>query len=854
MNREPLVQGDLIEIEGNTVRIEQEAGRGVSSIVYTGEIVQKDASLPVKVIIKEFYPRKGLKRVGTKLQRLAMDELPAEFWSVAELFKVGYRKQNEMGNSNLMEIAVRPYLYGSYGDSEYYVSDVHLGMSLEHAQFSTLKEKLDCMIRLAEVFGILHNDDSDQNERKFVMLDFAPSNILWIENPKGVRILDADSIVPYKGAKAGQAYSLRTVGIGDNNYTSPGLRKLKRNVDSGLVTLEQELPFYARPQENVYSLGCYFYELLFGSFSPEDLCEMNYGELCGKLFEKYEAELGSLSNAEALLDVVWKAVQPKFRNRQKNGRVLMQELNAVLKKIHAYEYIPKKTIAQANGTFLAYNLLEEYPLFEYLSEKENGKKQLHAAIIGNHRLREEMLSAILCMQMLDTEMIIDIMAEDAEEFWKEYLTANPAAASAVTWSVNGEIQSDRIDPALITERLAHMNLISKKAEDPLTAEDLDGARYIVLLEETVHDRQERMNRILQNLKRRQETENVLISYLQHVQEISEEAVTCEQDAILLHRINSSKFTEEYNEEMFSRRVFRMALYAHAYYNGYMSGNEAVDLTALEKELQENPYHMGSSQRTGLHSIYKLASVGIHRNALGKFLQYYRLLQDKNILEQLTWLEHRSWTAFLITKGAVPLSYEEFLQTAYQNGNNWKDVTTDPKHMRHPLLVSSGVNTEYMLPVEDGLENLESRINLENMDLLDQMSYQIARWYWENRSAFCTKLDENIRQLHRLLKKKPDDICIANLSEMITELEHAGMEAIAHIGERMSKQDRTYSKNWNERLLRIKTYCSKHEQYEILQKLEQLDQDMKPVKDSYSERDMKQLDRDLVFAVMDLLGI
>ena len=201
-----------------------------------------------------------------------------------------------------------------------------------------------------------------------------------------------------------------------------------------------------------------------------------------------------------------------------------------------------------------------------------------------------------------------------------------------------------------------------------------------------------------------------------------------------------------------------------------------------------------------------------------------------------------------------MSYEEFLQTAYQNGNNWKDVTTDPKHMRHPLLVSSGVNTEYMLPVEDGLENLESRINLENMDLLDQMSYQIARWYWENRSAFRRKLDENIRQLHRLLKKKTDDICIENLSEMIAELEHAGMEAIAHIGEKMSKQDRTYSKNWNERLLHIKTYCSKHEQYEILQKLEQLDQDMKPVKDSYSERDMKQLDRDLVFAVMDLLGI
>ena len=117
-----------------------------------------------------------------------------------------------------------------------------------------------------------------------------------------------------------------------------------------------------------------------------------------------------------------------------------------------------------------------------------------------------------------------------------------------------------------------------------------------------------------------------------------------------------------------------------------------------------------------------------------------------------------------------------------------------------------------------------------------------------------KLDENIRQLHSLLKKKTDDICIKNLSEMIAELEHAGMEAIVHIGEKMSKQDRTYSKNWNEGLFRIKTYCSKHEEYEILQKLEQLDQDMKPVKDSYSERDLKQLDRDLGFAVMDLLGI
>lgn len=88
-----------------------------------------------------------------------------------------------------MEIVVKP-LSGieKWGDSYYVLSDIHQGKDLSKERFDSLKKKLKLVIKLSEVFSILHKE-------KYIMLDIKPENFMWIEEPCSVRILDKDSII-----------------------------------------------------------------------------------------------------------------------------------------------------------------------------------------------------------------------------------------------------------------------------------------------------------------------------------------------------------------------------------------------------------------------------------------------------------------------------------------------------------------------------------------------------------------------------------------------------------------------------------------------------------------------------------
>ena len=173
--------------------------------------------------------------------------------------------------------------------------------------------------------------------------------------------------------------------------------------------------------------------------------------------------------------------------------------------------------------------------------------------------------------------------------------------------------------------------------------------------------------------------------------------------------------------------------------------------------------------------------------------------------------------------------DQFDSFAYQGKNDWKN-RFDPKHMGHPLLVSS---RKELQTADWTLKETVSRL-----DELDLVSHKIYHWYIEHKEMF----REKVRYF--LAEWKPETEEEAKLLDEMT----AVMErCIDGIGKKAMNQDTTDIKIWKQLMEKAKLYDEKKELWDELQNA------MRPVIDSYKDRDYKQLDRNMVYAAASIAG-
>lgn len=461
-----------------------------------------------------------------------------------------------------------------------------------------------------------------------------------------------------------------------------------------------------RPISDIYSIGIYFSTLFWGYKISDESSEEEVQEAAKKFVIDYREEV-SISEkrlkeiGEYLIKIVRKSTIFNREKRKKvgyaNAADLMKDLNKVYFMLTAEEFVPRKEIAKANATFAAYNMLQKYPLFDYMVIDKNGQKQLKVILKGEHAMREGMLATLISVgQMLDTKLSIGVVSNDAEEFWNYFISKekNPALKDAVVWYTNGQLTSGDVDQNLVARPLADIYLFSDDKTDTMRMLTLEEEyRYLIFLEEDYEENPFDKELVTEL------SEGSFVGYLSSQGDIQDGEMAAD-----LFGISVDSFSEIYNERMFKEQIYKMGLMAHAYYCGYMQEDAEVDMKELEKEFRQNIYNIESSERCALHSIYKMASLGLDRNRPGRFLQFYKKIQNPEILEELAWLEHLSWSAYMLTLGAIPVSMDEFESYAYKNNNDWKDCT-DKDHIRHPLLVSSTAGNE-----EDMLDVVSRKIN------------------------------------------------------------------------------------------------------------------------------------------------
>lgn len=1054
--RIPMPEGTVFPVTGTDILIardgkESEYSSGSTCLVYRGHIVSGTGIVTgMHVIIKEYYPSSssnsgGLVRLPNGSLVLEKDgAADASFYKNKEQFLQGLEYQKELAGSNAMEISIRPLFISNWGNTVYIISDAHRGADLNLHSPGSLKEAVSVAISFAETMGILH-------ENGYIMTDIKADNFLWIQKPNSVRIIDSDSLVPFRDPVRMMQKPL----FANKNHRAPELEFLEIKMREGISSREMKMlkKVMLTPQADLYSEGVFFFELFFKRLpgfsdfrSHVKKCAENKTDgkqqLIDELAGLYGSEIReSGSDTARLLSSVLSILEKMLiRNPAerrslgyRNDRAVVSDLEEIYAQLSSEKIVLRREAASANARFTAYNMLQKYPLFDFAVPaaprapvsaaaeaaavtagevpasaaagaaavtagvvpssavpKASGGKELRVAIIGSHVMRTDILSAVLSIgQMPDLPLVVELISEDADTFWKDYISKknNPGLAGAVTWEYaqdrrDGQAPASmEFDSGLVSRPLAHLIIDNRGWPESrirvnagtgpasaLASSDDSGRPspgYYIILEESPEKKKTWIRfaaRRAAEMKQAAETSmaaemkqtaeitmaaemkqavkttmavgqdrrsgtgvpvHVFIGYLRLENEepvlreaLSDSSLLSDtfprknsdsrypasagrrpQDQFTsspadvpytLYAISAEAFTEDYSEKMFSEKIYHMGLMAHAYYCKAMDSDEEIDIAALERDFRKDFYNITSSERCALHGVYKMAGIGVDSRKPGHIRKFNRLINDPAVLEKLAWLEHLSWTAFMLTSGAVPVSMEEFKKYAYTGSNDWKDKS-DSAHIRHPLLTASGYSTENTLQGIQSPEEITPEM-YQRLDSLDKVSVQITRWYASQRDHFraaylawleelAALCQEASRQDGKFMpgtadpagsaflpsaknspgedatlqeQKNAQNTCSEETVLLLSVLRQSGLECIDLAGTSLVPLEPACRTQWLAALQSMQDLFFGNREI-VNHLLKAKNRIMKPVFHSFEDRDFKQNDRELTNAVMDFIS-
>lgn len=895
---------------------EADVGEGSSCLVYHGRTDEKhDILSDTEVIVKEFYPKSEESLIAIERQQDGSLKISEEAQQKTAFkrswiqFKQGFANQKKLSNSNAMEIAVKPLFdMQKWGDAYYIVSDVHLGKDLSKVHFDSLKEKLKMAIALTETFSILH-------ECKYIMLDMKPENLMWVESTRTVRILDTDSLFAFGSDADDDNKKIFT----NNHYMAPEFKLLQEHSENP-ERYRSDKKHYLEPRVDIYSIGMYLFEEFFNKktkreYLEDDLEDSSLIEQFEELYEKEEIDRAVLRRiGEDILKIVKKMTEFVFSYRMRDISEANKELERIYFRVSSEHLVPRKQYAKANASFAAYNLLQKYPLFKYGLSEKDGQKEIDVALFGSHAMRREMLSALISIgQMLETKLNIYVVSEDVEQFWNSYPAegeSHKVFESAVLWKKQDGTASNTYDRQLVAEPLASIYLMNgKKWKGNISGEKNSVTHilsefceeypcsYFIFMCEEMEENKELLKRL--SVCKNKTAGNVFAAYLSEGSdkgrsrenkedrknnkkvtesiEYKKNIESFENSEVKSFPISTSCFSEKYNENMFKAKIYQMGLMAHLYYSGYMVKDEQIEqktqvesvekqMEKLEKEFRQNVYNIASSERCALHGIYKMASLGISPDRPGKILKYFHQIAKEEVRNQLAYLEHLSWTAYMLTSGVLPVAVETMDTYAYKKVsetgennvlpefNDWKKKK-EGKIIGHPLLVAAGLKKGLPKTDWDSISQEEKA----SLDELDKVSYGIYLWYKKNKARFYQEFKDAMKKLNTTFKNIPDLKQKKEMQILLEQLEAVGENCIEKMCQEVFSQDEKEVNQCKDLLENIKHSAEKYtllsdnllEWKAVINGIE--NEILKPVFDSYKDRDFKQVDKNLVWASLDLLG-
>ncbi len=872
IQREPLGEGRILKIENRYFRFDRCIGtQGTSSLVYEGaELINPDGrKKPVdsdgkelpgmhhnNVIIKERYPvpdetpfdiyreEDGALKVNplTKENGLYLERL--------NQFSDAENNQRELGKaSRVNEIIPMLYFSGDYGDSRYLMSEWHHGWSLDQDRCISLEDRLLRAYRMGELLQVLH-------ESGYIVMDFKPENFFWSDVGDTLILIDLDSVLPY-----GKREALTDSRIYTNEaYRSPEVRhfmeKYQRYSAGERKNLKLEL---LSPEINIYNLGQYLYFLLFGTVPSENPV--------GKIKPVQELLLDQYPELKAgdlykdVLQIFTRCLSDDIYDRYRRAEEFVEVIDKIQTKLKYRKITPRKKYTKENCKFLSYKLLEEFPLYDY-GWTEN-HRVLDVAIVGNHIMWESMLTTILsCAQMLDTVLNVRLVSENVKQKWDMYADpqSRPDLMSTVSVTLNGELISDyREDNKIVASRIANIFLYdvseyisetdneynaTREIVSQLLREDI--CRYFVLLEEIEQWNYDYAKMLVEIPGKKGK---IFIGYLRH----SESVRVNGKKLAVVAPLSANGISKSYFEEKNSNSIYEMGYSVHRMY--YMTSSPWATEEEIRADYKKDRYNIEQSERAALNLYYKMKSIGLDAKSENAPIAWYdRVLSGRygtelSAFDRLLWLEHLSWTAFMITHGHRGVrSVDELRGYLYKGNNNWKNVK-DKHHIVHPCIFASKVGYHIKPEMWRNYPNISAaeKKKLDELDCWSLEVYYSVRKLMEDRKDDALQTLNGIQNIIRQNRQAEISSTYILLEEQFRTVERAFWNILY---EEPLDADRI----WKYAISDFESACKTAGIYNagMESKCEQLNTFMKPAIWFREKHDFKRLDEAVLWAAPEIL--
>lgn len=687
---------------------------GSSCLVYRG-IVEKENGSREQVIVKEFYPRGsegGPWFIRCSDQHLKLiDERfrdNPEYDARRKQFRQGMDMQQKIAFSDAMEVIVRPSDEFEYGDSIYNINQLHMGGELDLERFSTFGEKLDLTLKIVNMMSILEKN-------QYLLLDYKPQNLLWIEDTKQVKLLDLDSVIDMRTLKD---LCLEDINC-DPSDENPYMRQVVKDMlmsESAFEEDKERLLSLSRMgyRIDVYSIGITLFYLLFGRYPNPHRVRLNEFDedvLIKELLKKYPGYRKSVKSVIQLLKTIFSGNGIiGGANYRYSLDMISEDVDNILHYIEVEEEQRKKN-QKANFVSVCYHMIQKYPVFRY-SRYLDGVYQMEIAVFGAHAVRTMLLQTIIpSCQMLNGNLKIRLFSEDAVNFWNKFRKKNPALERAVLYYIDDELQNET-DDMVVDRPLAEIYLYNTERPSDVRKKVMEHHIGYILLVTEDYKKNQQICLEMQGVLSGAEGNHYLVGY------IGEQKYAEDLEHITYARISTSKLTEEYDEKIFQNDVYKMGLAVHTFYEA--GEQTAADEKMIEKKYRE-AYNFESSQRSAINIIYKLQSLGINYQAEDVQERFVKFIfgedeESGERLQQLIYLEHMSWIAEKLTHGVIPADFGEVSRKAFRAGNDWK-IKDEDGRLRHPCISASRIGSHLK---ESDWEN-DGYLESDRLDPLEKMS-------------------------------------------------------------------------------------------------------------------------------------
>lgn len=731
------------------VSIDHYLGEGTSCICYEVTVFKDQGSLGQKRVLKQFYPNPRLyeSQINMEDMKLSIQGYPdgengernKELSDLSERFRKAFADQMTLANQHECAAAiVQPDLkyFDQDGITNYVLYEADYGTSLKLKEIKDLKDFIAKMYDLACALEKIHN-------KNIVYMDLKPENILVSGNGK-IKLFDFDAALDLNDIEEVRIQDIRYA-LKCPELIAPEIRPDRLN------EFEQNKRSILHKRVDIYSFGALMFNYFLGRYPTEEDCTTDIfkEELMQCFNRKYRNQLTEEEQG-MLCRIIEKATRQDITKRYDETADLVRDLEQ-LRQLTEIPVSQRQTkFKSANMRVRSAYIMDKYPLCEYRRKCGEEAWIMDTLLIGNSAINEAFLANIIaCAQMLNTRLVIRVLLSQAQESVCDYLQKWPLLrkTTKLFWG-DRALQKDmngnemQLDKEITDVPFAELHFYEwdkeKEVKEILSGmQNAEKLAWVIVGDADIEKNKGIAEQTAEYLSTREGA--FFIGYLDDRgdgYDLREPEASYDNVKIVPFSCNDKNTLDE---KLFEKGIADRAKFLHKYY--LREWNEHAGKEYVKQDFRANSYNVNSSVCSVLSVPYKLASIGIYETGMQAAAEYKELVlgeekqgrspgQQKRF-NQMIYLEHHRWIAFMMTEGYDRPSKKQVESYAFRGKNDQRNKTDNPP--LHPCICKCGQENGVVLDrlshemwEESNLKFIEKSLG-QPLDELDRMSIRFHQW-------------------------------------------------------------------------------------------------------------------------------